>query len=135
MRTKIVGLFVTVALLIVPSLKGEGSFTNQDVVKLVAAHLSDTLIIAKIREAPRVEFALETDELVALQKAGVSEKIIQAMLERKSGSAWSPGGSDSRGPNPTHEDTWASMQEDLGAPELIKVALRSNNETARIRIQ
>jgi hypothetical protein len=55
---------------------------NQDVLKLVSAGLSEEVITAKIREAPQVEFQLTTDDLVALRKAGVSDRVVSTMLER-----------------------------------------------------
>lgn len=60
----------------------EQPLTNQDVVKMVSAGLGDDVVIAKVREAPQVSFHLEVDDLVALHKAGVSEKVVQAMLDR-----------------------------------------------------
>jgi hypothetical protein len=55
---------------------------NQDVLKMVGAGLGDEIIVGKIQEAPRVEFQLSVDDLVALRKAGVSERVVHAMLER-----------------------------------------------------
>jgi hypothetical protein len=60
----------------------ETPLTNQDVVKMVSAGLGEGLVIAKIREALQVNFKLETDDLVSLRQAGVSERIVQAMLDR-----------------------------------------------------
>lgn len=55
---------------------------NQDVVKMVSAGLGEEVVVAKIREAPRVDFQLGIDDLVALRKAGVSDRIVSAMLDR-----------------------------------------------------
>jgi hypothetical protein len=55
---------------------------NQDVQKMVSAGLSDEIIIAKIREAPQVDFQLSIDDLVSLRKAGVSDRVVAVMLER-----------------------------------------------------
>ena len=55
---------------------------NQDVLKMVSAGLSDEIIIAKVREAPEVDFQLSIDDLVALRKAHVSDRVVGAMLER-----------------------------------------------------
>jgi hypothetical protein len=46
----------------------EGALTNQDVVKMVSAGLGDEVTVAKIREAPEVDFKLEVDDLVSLKK-------------------------------------------------------------------
>jgi hypothetical protein len=53
--------------------------TNQDVIKLTQAKLSDDLIIAKIQQS-KTRFDTSVEALVALQKAGVSERVIQAMM-------------------------------------------------------
>lgn len=53
---------------------------NQDVLKMVSAGLSEEVIIAKIRE--EVEFQVSIDDLVALRKAQVSDRVVGAMLER-----------------------------------------------------
>src|SRR5262245_31369279 len=133
MRIRALVLLLAVTVLVVAPAKGQGPFTNQDVMKLVAAGLGEGLIIAKIKEASKVDFALEVDDLVALRKAGVSEKIVEAMLDRKA-SASSPWSSPAQAPPPggmPAENPWASMQEDLGF-ELVKVALQSSEGTSRI---
>lgn len=69
------------ALISVPVL-AEEIFTNQDVVKMVEAGLGEEVVIAKVREAPLVDFHLSVDDLVSLRKEGVSELEVQAMLDR-----------------------------------------------------
>jgi hypothetical protein len=58
------------------------ALTNEDVIKLTAAGLSDSAIVAKIRST-ETSFKTDTDALVALRKAGVSSAVIEAMLTRK----------------------------------------------------
>ncbi|MGC8916588.1 MAG: hypothetical protein ACP5NF_06370 [Thermoanaerobaculum sp.] len=60
----------------------EAPLSNADVIKLCAAGLGDDLVIAKINQAKSVDFKLDTDSLIALQKAGVSKAVIAAMLKR-----------------------------------------------------
>jgi hypothetical protein len=55
---------------------------NEDVAKMAASGLGDEIIVAKVQEAAEVDFALAVDDLIALRKAGVSERVIHAMLER-----------------------------------------------------
>ncbi len=62
--------------------KAEEILRNSDVEKMVSARLGDDIIVSKVREAPRVEFQLAVDDLVALRTAGVSDRVVQAMLER-----------------------------------------------------
>lgn len=59
------------------------ALTNDDVLKLKQAGLSDQLIVDKIRGSPG-KYKLETDDLIALKNAGVSESILAAMLQAQS---------------------------------------------------
>jgi hypothetical protein len=61
-----------------PTLSGK-AMTNQDVIALKSAGLSDELVIAKINGAP-AEYKLDTEDLIALKQANVSEVVIQAMI-------------------------------------------------------
>jgi hypothetical protein len=129
MRLKALVLLVLAVSLAAPAVRGEDALTNQDVIKMVAAGLGDSLVIAKIREAAAVDFALEVDDLVKLRKAGVNETVVQAMLERKASAAWPAAPAapvPAVGGNP--ENPWLSMQEDLGY-ELVKVALKTTEGT------
>ena len=83
MNVRIVLLFVIVCLGIAPyAMAGEKPLTNPDVIELAKLGLGDSVVIAKIRQAPAVQFDLETNDLAALKKAGVSGAAIAAMLER-----------------------------------------------------
>ena len=53
--------------------------TNQDVIKLTQAKISEDIIIAKIQQS-KTRFDTSVEALVTLQKAGVSERVIQAMM-------------------------------------------------------
>ena len=57
------------------------SLTNADVIQMVQSKLSDAIIIDRIRSSRR-RFDTSTDGLVALSRAGVSEPVIKAMMER-----------------------------------------------------
>lgn len=54
--------------------------TNDDVVKLASGGVSDDVIIARIKSS-QTAFALDADALVALKKAGVSDRVVTTMLE------------------------------------------------------
>lgn len=60
----------------------EPALTNQDVVKLSAAGLGEEVVIAKINQATRVDFQLDTDALVRLREQGVGKAVMTAMLNR-----------------------------------------------------
>jgi S1-C subfamily serine protease len=57
-----------------------GALTNEDVVKLRDAGLSDAVVIAKVKSSPAA-YRLETDDLIGLKRADVSDAVIAAMLE------------------------------------------------------
>jgi hypothetical protein len=67
--------------------RAETALTNDDIVKLSKLGLGDEAVIAKIRQAPDANFHLETDDLAKLKAAGVSSKIIAAMLDRSTGAS------------------------------------------------
>ena len=76
---------ISVLLLIVAVLSmavyviAEEILTNETVVKMASAKLGDTLIIGKIKSS-KTNFDLSTDAIIKLKEAGVSEKIIEAMM-------------------------------------------------------
>jgi hypothetical protein len=56
--------------------------TNASVISMTAAGLGDAIIVQKIRTSP-TRFDTSTDRLIALRKAGVSEKVMAAVLDAK----------------------------------------------------
>jgi hypothetical protein len=58
------------------------SMSNMDVIALKDAGISDDLLVAKIRNSPG-EYRLDTEDLIALKRAKVSEAVIQSMLEAR----------------------------------------------------
>lgn len=66
----------------VPPAAGTAKMTNDQVIQLVAAGLSDAVITISIRQAPARAFDLTTEGLIALKKAGVSDALILVMQER-----------------------------------------------------
>jgi hypothetical protein len=61
------------------SLTAQEVLTNESVVALKKAGLSDTLILTKIRTSP-AKFDVSTKGLIALKSAGLSDQIIEAMV-------------------------------------------------------
>ena len=53
--------------------------TNETVVQMVRAGLSESVILAKIRSS-QTQFDTRTEALIALKKAGVSEKVLAAIV-------------------------------------------------------
>ena len=58
--------------------------TNDEVISLTKAGLSQSIIIGKIRTS-KSDFDLSTDSLIKLKQAGISDEVVTAMLEAKSG--------------------------------------------------
>jgi hypothetical protein len=55
--------------------------TNNEVIQLVTAGLSDQVVANSIRQASNKDFDLTISALIALKKAGVSDAVITAMQE------------------------------------------------------
>jgi hypothetical protein len=55
--------------------------TNDGILKMVKAGLGEDIVISAIRNQPG-QFTTGADDLIALKKSGVSDKIIAAMLEK-----------------------------------------------------
>jgi len=111
--------------------------SNEAVVTLVKAGLGTDLVIAKIRQAPKVDFALEVDDLVALKQQKIPEEVIKAMLDRSAApvaamAAISTPGASAGSPN-AFESQLEYQREELGM-EVIRVALASGDNVQRIRI-
>ena len=60
--------------------------TNDSVIQMIKAGLPEAVVIAKIKSTA-TKFDLKTDSLVSLKKAGVSDKVLEAMVGAGSGSA------------------------------------------------
>lgn len=56
------------------------AMTNQDVITLVSAGVTEEVVLAKIKSST-TRFELDTDDIVALKKAAVSDRIITAMID------------------------------------------------------
>jgi len=60
--------------------------TNADVIKMLAAKIPESVIVSKI-QAGEVNFDTSTDAIIELNKKGVGEKVLNAMLKPKDGLA------------------------------------------------
>jgi len=60
----------------------KSKITNDEVIQLVKAGLSEQVVITSIRQAPTKDFDLTTKGLIELKKAGVSDAVILVMQER-----------------------------------------------------
>lgn len=101
MKMMRVVLMVVLAAAVGLSLPGATSLaqevlTNDSVIQMVKAGLPEAVVIAKIKSTA-TKFDLKTDSLVNLKKAGVSDKVLEAMVA--AGSA-APTGSTAAMPAP-----------------------------------
>src|SRR5262252_1657930 len=58
--------------------------TNDSVIQMLKAGLPEGVVISKIKSTAS-KFDLKTDSLVSLKKAGVSDKVLEAMMAAGSG--------------------------------------------------
>lgn len=76
-------MLLAILLLASPLALADGALTNAEIIKMTKAGLANDIIVAKVQQAPSVDFKLETDDLIALKDAGVPQAVITAMLERQ----------------------------------------------------
>ena len=65
-----------------PVAQSEPPLTNADLVKLHKLGLGDEVLIAKINQAPAVDFKLDTGALAELKGPGLGQEVIVTMLKR-----------------------------------------------------
>lgn len=88
---KMMRVLLTVVLVVALGLSMPGAIsiaqevlTNDSVIQMVKGGLPEAVVIAKIKSTPS-KFDLKTDSLVSLKKAGVTDKILEAMVSAGSG--------------------------------------------------
>jgi hypothetical protein len=60
--------------------------TNDAVVKMVKAGLSEDVVLSVVRSSP-AKYDLTSDQLIALKSVGVPDRVVSAMVERAAGGA------------------------------------------------
>jgi hypothetical protein len=78
---RIAALLLAVVLIASAAIAQKKPMTNADVVKLTAAGMSEDVIIKSIN-TNEANFDTSTDGMIALKKANVSQKVIDAMLSK-----------------------------------------------------
>ena len=58
-------------------------FTNDDVIKLARARMSEEVIVAAVKSAAVTQFDISADGLLALKQAGVTDRVLLAIIERQ----------------------------------------------------
>jgi hypothetical protein len=95
-------VLVASCLVTLPMACAQEALTNQSIVEMVKAGLSERIIIARIRTGPN-NFDTSTDALIALKKNGVPEKVIEAIMSPSAApaaSAVAPAGNVAMAPPP-----------------------------------
>jgi hypothetical protein len=86
------------------------TLTNESVVKMVKSGLGESLIVTMVQTQPG-KYSLAADDLVKLKEAGVSEKVMTAMLAKASGGA------------PSGNPTTAAQAADPDVPSGIEIGV------------
>src|SRR5688500_4495823 len=79
-RALLVG--VVVCLFALTASAQQTAITNADIVKMVKAGLSESIVISAIEAAPLATFELTPDALIKLKADGVSDRALAAMLTK-----------------------------------------------------
>ena len=98
-----------------PSQGPSKMMTNDDVIQLVTAGLSEQVVTTSIRQAPARNFDLTPTGLIALKKAGVSDAVILAMQERGA-PVQAPVASEAKTP-PKYDATLGAPPKPAAAPD------------------
>jgi hypothetical protein len=104
MKTLRALLFLSLAAL------AQETLTNESVVKMVKSGLGESLIVTMVQTQPG-KYSLAADDLVKLKEAGVSEKVMTAMLAKASGGA------------PSGNPTTAAQAADPDVPSGIEIGV------------
>jgi hypothetical protein len=84
-------------LLFCPLLVAAQALNNDSIIKMIKAQLSDDVIVSTINAAPG-SYDTSPDALIALKQAGVSNKVIDAILAKTSPASAAPTSPDSAAP-------------------------------------
>ncbi|HTU50971.1 MAG TPA: hypothetical protein VMF56_10270 [Acidobacteriaceae bacterium] len=79
-------LFVILALSLGIAAAQQFSNTNDSVIKMVKAGMSDSIVISSINSQP-AHFSLSANDLIALKQAGVSDAVMAAMIAKNAPAA------------------------------------------------
>ena len=66
--------------------QAQEALSNEAVIRMTKSGLSEDIILSMVRSQP-AKYSLGTDQLIALKSAGVTDRIVAAMVERGSGGA------------------------------------------------
>jgi hypothetical protein len=81
-----------------PFLVAQQALNNDSIIRMVKAQLSDDVIVATINASPGA-YDTSADGLIALKKAGVSDKVISVIVAKSAPAASGPASPDSAAPS------------------------------------
>lgn len=87
MKTRVI--FVILAVCLGVASAQQFTNTNDSVIKMVKAGMSDSIVISAIDSQP-AHFSLTANDLIALKQAGVSDAVMAAMIAKNSPAAPAP---------------------------------------------
>ena len=100
-------------LLLAPVMFAQQSLNNDTVIKMVKSGLSDDIIIATINSSPGT-YDISANGLIALKGAGVSDKVISAMMSKGSGGSPAAGPPSSTPSNAPGSSSRPAGIDDIG---------------------
>jgi len=92
------GLYLLAALICVSVVSAQEPLTNDSILKMTKAGLSDEVIISMVRSQP-ARYTLTPEQLISLKTAGVPDKVVAAMVEKGAGGRL-PGAGTASGATP-----------------------------------
>jgi hypothetical protein len=105
---------------------GAAPLTNDDIIKMVQIKFGDSVIVAKIKSSP-CKFDTSMDALTKLKAAGVSDAVLQAMMEpcaaTSTPSAAAPAGPppDPNDPNAEHDPGIYYVRQNPGGRQMTQL--------------
>src|SRR5689334_15454633 len=66
------------------SVRAQEPLTNESVVKMVKAGLSEDVVVSMVKTQP-AKYNLSPDQLISLKAAGIPDKVVAAMVEKNAG--------------------------------------------------
>lgn len=81
----ILGVFC-LGVLLCPPVHAQEPLTNESVIKMVKAGLSEDVVLSMVKTQPS-KYTLGADQLIALKSAAVPDKVVAAMVEKSVGGA------------------------------------------------
>jgi tetratricopeptide (TPR) repeat protein len=113
-----------------PQTASTQSLTNEDIIKLVQAKLPDSVILAKIKSS-NFDFDTNPDALIKLKRAGVSDPVLQAIVDTSAQPPPSDSAENSPAPAPSKENDAAPECGNYDSCMKIAQALLDSSQSSR----